>query len=201
MFAGSQGYVEVVANLDKRLDNPRIEDDEAFVLELEDYLDKNKSDSRTDGISRDVSKMSMKGFTEDPYLSNFNKEFGSSYQSSHQDVLTPLQSSFTSFLGSSGSESSAYWSSSPETTSGVEETPNSSSTSTYFLLPNSYSDSFQLSYDVNLSATADQINIPSSNLSEEPVKSTKISETKKGIFIKILIPSTDYLCVNKSIIF
>ena len=189
MFAGSQGYVEVVANLDRRLDNPRIEDDEAFVLELEDYLDKNKSDSRTDGISRDVSKMSMKGFTEDPYLSNFNKEFGSSYQSSHQDVLTPLQSSFTSFLGSSGSESSNYWSSSPETTSGVEETPNSSSTSTYYLLPNSYSDSFQLSYDVNLSATADQINIPSSNLSEGPVKSTKISETKKGIFfIKILIP-------------
>ena len=132
--------------------------------------------------------MSMKGFTEDPYLSNFNKEFGSSYQSSHQDVLTPLQSSFTSFLGSSGSESSTYWSSSPETTSGVEETPNSSSTSTYFLLPNSYSDSFQLSYDVNLSATADQINIPSSNLSEGPVKSTQTSETKKGIFIKILIP-------------
>ena len=188
MFAGSQGYVEVVANLDKGLENPRIEDDEAFVLELEDYLDKNKSDSRTDCISRDVSKMSMKGFTEDPYLSNFNKEFGSSYQSSHQDVLTPLQSSFTSFLGSSGSESSTYWSSSPETTSGVEETPNSSSTSTYFLLPNSYSDSFQLSYDVNLSATADQINIPSSNLSEDLVKSTKISETKKGIFRQILIP-------------
>ena len=181
MFSGSQGYVEVVSNSESRLDNPRIEDDEAFVLELEDYLDKNKSDSRTDGISRDISKMSMKGFTEDPYLSHFNKEFGSSYQSSHQDVLTPLQSSVTSFLGSSG-ESSAYWSSSPETTSGIEETPNSSSTSTYFLLPNSYSDSFQLSYDVNLSATADQINLPSSNLSEEAVKSSSNTETKKGNF-------------------
>ena len=183
MFAGSQGYVEIASNVDRKLLNPRIEDDEAFVLELEDYLDKNKSDLKTDGISVDISKMSMKGYTEDPYLSHFNKEFGSSYHSSQQDVLTPLQSSVTSFLGSSGSETSSYWSSSPETSSGIEETPNSSSSSTYFLLPSSYNDSFQLSHEVNLSASADQIILPSSNLSEDSIKSSKSFETKKGKLI------------------
>ena len=182
MFSGSQGYVEIATNLEGRLDDPRIEDDEAFVLELEDYLDKNKSNanSRADVISRDISKMTMKGYSEDPYLSHFNKELGSSYQSSHQDILTPLQSSVTSFLGSSRSESSSYWSSSPDNSPVMEETPNSSSTSTYFFLPNSYNDSFQLSYEVNLSATADQINLASSNLYEDQVKSKNMLETKKG---------------------
>ena len=184
MFNGYQGHVELAPLVDKTVNKQRNEDDEAFVLELEDYLDQNKCgisntnniNKTDDGISQDISKMSMKGYVDDPYLSQINKDTIGSYQSSQNDILTPLQSSVTSFLGSSGSEGSNYWSSSPEN-SVVEETNNSGST--YFLLPNSY-ESFQLSYDVNLSATADQIIVPSSSLHEDPVKSSKMFETKKG---------------------
>ena len=183
MFSGSQEYVEIASNVDRKLVHSQIEDDEAFVLELENYFDKNKSDLKTEGISVDISKMSMKGYKEDPYLSHYNKEIGSSYHSSQQDVLTPLQSSVTSCLGSSGSETSSYWSSSLDTSSGIEETPNSSSASTYVLLPSSYNDSFQLSYEVNLSGSTDQIDLPSSSLSDDSVKSSKSFETKKGRFL------------------
>ena len=184
MFTGYQGRVELAPFVDKKVNKQRNEDDEAFVLELEDYLDNNKCgilnsdyiNNTDDVISQDISKMSMKGYADDPYLSHINKDNIGSYQSSQNDILTPLQASVTSFLGSTGSEGSNYWSSSPEN-SVAEETNNSGST--YFLLPNSY-ESFQLSYDVNLSATADQIIAPSSSLHEDPVKSSKMFETKKG---------------------
>ena len=55
MFSGSQEYVEIDSNVDRKLVHSQIEDDEAFVLELEDYFDKNKSDLKTEGISVDIS--------------------------------------------------------------------------------------------------------------------------------------------------
>ena len=185
MFSGYQGHVELAPFVDKKVNKQRNDDDEAFVLELEDYLDQNKCgilntdyiNKTDDGISQDISKMSMKSYADDPYLSHINRDNIGSYQTSQNDILTPLQSSVTSFLGSSGSEGSNYWSSSPEN-SVVEETNNSGST--YFLLPNSSYESLQISYDVNLSATADQIIVPSSSLHEDTVKSSKMFETKKG---------------------
>ena len=185
MFSGSQGQVVLIPPESKTKDtNQQILDDEAFVLEIEDYLDTNtysisniEDTTKTDGISRDISKMSMKGFVDDPFLSLINNEIGS-YQPSQHDMLTPLQSSVTSFIGMATSESSSnYWSSSPDTSSGLDET--NTPASTYFLLPNSY-DSFNLSYEINLSATADQIIVPSSSLQEDQIKSNEIVDTMKG---------------------
>ena len=185
MFSGNHGQVVLINPASNTKDtNQQNVDDEAFVLELEDYLDHNKcgisslnDTTKTDGISRDISKMSMKGYVDDPYLSRLNDEIGS-YQPSQHDILTPLQSSVTSFLGTPRSESSSnYWSSSPDTSSGLDET--NTPASTYFLLPNSY-DSFNLSYEINLSATADQIVVPSSSLQEDQIKSNEIVDTMKG---------------------
>ena len=80
MFSGKHGYVELAPIANTNHLQTRTDDDEAFVLELEDYLDQNEShriphpdhNTRTDGISRDISKMSMKGYTDDPYLLQFN---------------------------------------------------------------------------------------------------------------------------------
>ena len=187
MFGGKHGYVELASIANTNHLQSRTDDDEAFVLELEDYLDQNEShriphpdhNTRTDGISRDISKMSMKGYTDDPYLLQFNKDLGN-YPKYENDVLTPFQSSVTSFLGTPGSEgSSNYWSSSPENNSGLEET--NTSTSSYYLLPNSY-DSYQLSYDVSLSTTADQITtVPSSALQASSINANKMFHTRKGM--------------------
>ena len=187
MFSGKHGYVELASIANTNHLQSRTDDDEAFVLELEDYLDQNEShrishpdhNTRTDGISRDISKMSMKGYTDDPYLLQFNKDL-SNYPKYENDVLTPFQSSVTSFLGTPGSEgSSNYWSSSPENNSGLEEA--STSASSYYVLPNSY-DSYQLSYDVNLSTTADQITtVPSSTLQGSSITANKMFHTRKGM--------------------
>ena len=187
MFSGKHGYVELAPIGNTNHLQTRTDDDEAFVLELEDYLDQNEShriphpdhNTRTDGISRDISKMSMKGYTDDPYLLQFNKDL-SNYPKYENDVLTPFQSSVTSFLGTPGSEgSSNYWSSSPENNSGLDET--STSTSSYHWLPSSY-DSYQLSYDVNLSTTADQITtVPSSSLQGNSSNANKMFYTRKGM--------------------
>ena len=187
MFSGKHAYVELAPIDNTNHLQTRTDDDEAFVLELEDYLDQNEShrishpdhNTRTDGISRDISKMSMKGYTEDPYLLQFNKDL-SNYPKYENDALTPFQSSVTSFLGTPGSEgSSNYWSSSPENNSGLDET--STSTSSYYLLPNSY-DSYQLSYDVSLSTTADQITtVPSSSLQGNSSNANKMFYSRKGM--------------------
>ena len=187
MFGGKHGYVELASISNTNHLQSRTDEDEAFVLELEDYLDQNERrnnshtdhSTRTDGISRDISKMSMKGYSDDPYLLQFNKDL-SNYPKYENDALTPFQSSVTSFLGTPGSEgSSNYWSSSPENNSGLDET--STSTSSYYLLPNSY-DSYQLSYDVNLSTTADQITtVPSSALQASSINANKMFHTRKGI--------------------
>ena len=187
MFSGSQGQVVLIPPASKTKDtNQQILDDEAFVLEIEDYLDTNtysisniEDTTKTDGISRNISKMSMKGFVDDPFLSLINNEIGS-YQPSQHDMLTPLQSSVTSFIGMATSESSSnYWSSSPDTSSGLDDA--NTPASTYILLPSS-NELFQLSYDVNLLETDDQIILPSFSLQEDQTKSNMVVDTTRGKF-------------------
>lgn len=181
-FSRCQSFGEVTPNGDARVIRQRHEDSESFVLELEDYLHQNKiygsnidHTAKTDGISFDISKMSMKGYTDDPYLPPFNGDINN-YQIPQQAIFTPLQSSLTSSLGTSQSDGSSYWSSSPDT-SGTDES--NTTAPTYLLLPSSC-DSFQLSYDVNSSATADQILVHSSSVQGDPVKLNKMIETVQG---------------------
>ena len=181
-FNRYQSYGELTPNSDSMVIHQRHEESESFVLELEDYLQQNKTYesnihyfTNTDGISLDISKMTMKGFADDPYLPPFNNDI-SHYQTHHHDMLTPIQSSFTSSLGTPTSEGSSYWSSSPDN-SGTDDYNTSSPT--YLLLPSCY-DSFHLSNDVNPSATADQILAPSSSLQSDPAKVNKMIETVQG---------------------
>ena len=180
MLGRYQDYREFSPNSNVRVVHQRREDSESFVLELEDYLYPKEAyqpnsdhNSKTDGISFDISKMSMKGYVDDPYLPPFNSEI-SNYQTIQHAGLTPLQSSFTSSLGTPQSEGSNYWSSSPDN-SGTEEF--NTSEHTYLTLP---SDSFALSYDVNSSETADHIILPSPYSQSNSFKFNKMVETVNG---------------------
>ena len=75
--------------------------------------------------------------------------------------------------------SSNFWSSSPDTSSGLDDA--NTPASTYILLPSS-NELFQLSYDVNLLETDDQIILPSFSLQEDQTKSNKVVDTTRGKF-------------------
>ena len=185
-FCRYQRYGETSLGATARIIHQRRQEDTlSFVLELEEYLDQDRSSDQNidyavtpDVSSANITKVAMKGYTDDPYLSSSNHDSPIYQQLDSNINLTPYQTSGTILrtpVQSRNSVGSNDWSSSPDN-SGSEEY--STSLNTYVTLP-STDDAFPLSYDVNSLTTADKIYVSAPQLNGTPVKINKIFVAKR----------------------